>query len=67
MQVTLHIVAAHVTLQLPWHLMSQDEPASQVTVLLPPRSNLQDAALMQLAVELAPAFSSHFDEPSHVI
>jgi hypothetical protein len=47
--------------------MSQDEPAAQLTVLRAPRSNLQLAVFWQVAVESAPALSSHFEEPSQVI
>jgi hypothetical protein len=58
---------AQVTAQPPSHLMSQVDPTSHETVLRAPRSSLQFALLLQIAVESSPAFSSHFEEPSHVI
>src|SRR6266446_3530465 len=66
MQVTLHAVAAHMTVQLPWHLMSQEEPASQVTVLLPPRSNLQDAVSWQVNVAGPVVIALHLAAVLHV-
>jgi hypothetical protein len=67
-QSTPHVApVAQVTAQPPAHLMSHDVPASHDTVLAAPRLNLQFAVVLQVAVELAPAFRSHFEAPSQTM
>jgi len=67
-QPTAHVApVGQVTVQPLVHLMSQFDPTSHETVLRAPSSSLQFALLLQVAVESAPAFSSHFEEPSQVM
>jgi hypothetical protein len=47
--------------------MSQLDVSLHSIVLAAPKLNLQFASFSQVAVELAPAFSSHFEEPSQTI
>ena len=66
-QNSLHVACiAQVTEQLPSHLTSQFEVASQLAVLFGPRSNLQVAPFLHVACEPAPDLSSHFDEASQL-
>jgi hypothetical protein len=67
-QSTGHVTpAAHVTEQPPSHLTSHEDPASQTTVLRAPMLSLQLALPLHVAVESAPALSSHFAEPSQTM
>ena len=52
----------HVTVHPSAQSMSHDEVSVHETVLPAPRLNLQFALPEQVAVELAPAFSWHFDD-----
>jgi hypothetical protein len=48
-----------VTAQSPVHFTSQLEPSAHTTLLPAPRRSLQEAAFEQVAIECAPASSSH--------
>src|SRR5262245_36829589 len=56
-------VAAQVTPHAPLHLMLQLDVSLQSMTPVDASSNLHWALFIHVAVEFAPAFSSHFDEP----
>jgi hypothetical protein len=60
-------VAAQVMPQGPSHLMLQLDVSLHSMTLPVPTLNLHSASFKQVAVELAPALSSHFDDPLHVM